>query len=216
MHGQLAGQVVTAARGPNGIDVADDVGDGHVRRGQLLDEAIVGRQPGQGRLVAALLHEVAAAAAQGPQRVVVDLAAGDDGQGRIEQVGEAAQEPALGLAAQAEQDHVVPRQDRVRDLGDDRFVVAEDAREEGLARFELADQVPAHLLFHVDRLRARLLELSECPRLGHRLLPSPSAIMEQLRRGRAGASPRPAAPPRCNARTSRGCAAGRRGCSSAW
>ena len=119
-----------SARGADGVDVADDVGDGHVRRGQLLDVALLGGEPGDRRLVPALGHEVAAAAAERTEGVVVDLAPGHHGQGGIEQGGEAAQEPALGLAAQAEQDHVVAREDRVRDLGHDGLVVAEDAREE--------------------------------------------------------------------------------------
>ena len=67
---------------PDGIDVADHVGDGHVGRGQLLDVALVRSQPGDRRLVAALRDEVAAAPAERPQRVVVDLAAGHHGQRR--------------------------------------------------------------------------------------------------------------------------------------
>ena len=46
------------------------------------------------------------------QRVVVDLAAGHDRNLFVEQIDQAAQDAALGLAAQAEQDEVVPRQDR--------------------------------------------------------------------------------------------------------
>src|SRR4029079_19120946 len=42
VHRQLAGQVVPATRGPDGVHVADDVGDRHVGGGQLLDVAVVG------------------------------------------------------------------------------------------------------------------------------------------------------------------------------
>jgi hypothetical protein len=54
VDGQLVGQDVPAARGLDGIDVADDVGDRDVRRGQLLDEARIAR-PSDGRVVAVLL-----------------------------------------------------------------------------------------------------------------------------------------------------------------
>ena len=38
------GELVPAARGLDGIDVADQVGDGHVRRGQLLHVAMLAAQ----------------------------------------------------------------------------------------------------------------------------------------------------------------------------
>ena len=68
----------------------------------------------------------------------MDLAAGHDRDVLVEQIDQAAQDPALGLAAQAEQDEVVPREDGVDELRDDRLVVADDAGKQGLARSELA------------------------------------------------------------------------------
>ena len=65
--------------------------------------------------------------------MVVDLRAGDDRDRVVEQVDELAEHPRLGLAAEAEEEHVVPREDRVLDLGDDRLFVAEDVGEERLA-----------------------------------------------------------------------------------
>ena len=76
VHGQLAGQVVAAAGGADGVDVADDVGDGHVRRGQLLHVALVGGQEGDRRLVAPLARRGRGSAGRaGRKRIVVDLAA---------------------------------------------------------------------------------------------------------------------------------------------
>ena len=75
-----------AARGLDGIDVADDVGDGHVGRGQFFDEAIFAREPGDGRVVAALGDNVAAGAADGAQRMIVNLASGDIGNFRVEEI----------------------------------------------------------------------------------------------------------------------------------
>ena len=65
--------------------------------------------------------------------VVAELGAGDVGAVRVEQRGERAEDARLGLAAQAEQDEVVAREDGVDDLRDDRVVVADDAGEERLA-----------------------------------------------------------------------------------
>ena len=127
VHGQFVGKIVAAARGLDGIHVADDVGNGHVGRGQLFDEAILARQPGDGRVVAALGDQFAAGAADGTQRMIVNLAAGDVGNLRIEKVDQAAQDAALGLAAQTEQDEIVPGQNGIDDLRQDRLFVAVNA-----------------------------------------------------------------------------------------
>ena len=76
----------------------------------------------------------------------MDLAARHDGNRLVEQLGERPQDAALGLPAQAEQDEIVPRQDRVDDLRHDRVVEADDAREERRPRAEPLDQVVANLV----------------------------------------------------------------------
>ena len=43
VHGQFAGKIFPAARGLDGIEVADQVGDGDVGRGQLFNVALVAR-----------------------------------------------------------------------------------------------------------------------------------------------------------------------------
>ena len=189
VHGQLAGEVEPSARGPDRVHVADDVGDGHVGRRELLDVALVRREPGDRGGVALLGEEVAAALAQRPEGVVVDLAPRDHRRRRVEQAGEAAQDPALRLAPQAQQDHVVPRQHGVDELGDDGVVVAHDAGEDGRARLELAQQVAAHLLLHRDTLRGtRHPQLSEGPGLRHGEGPPLSIIGAVPSAGRRGAA----------------------------
>ena len=96
-----------AARGLDGIEIADQVGDGDVGRGQLFDVAVVAVEPGDGRRVAALGDQVAAALAERLVGIVANLAAGDVGHLLVEQRGERAQDAALGLAAQAEQNEVL-------------------------------------------------------------------------------------------------------------
>ena len=58
---------------------------------------------------------------------------GHDGDRLVQQAGEAAEDPALRLPAEPEQDEVVPREDGVDELRDDRVVVADDAGEERAA-----------------------------------------------------------------------------------
>src|SRR5208282_1980794 len=97
----LATQFVAAPRRFDGIDVANQVGDSHIRRGQLFDIALFLREIRDGRLVAKLRHPVPAAAADGRIRIVVNLAACNVGHLCVQQGGESSQDAALSLAAES-------------------------------------------------------------------------------------------------------------------
>ena len=123
---QLVGEV--AALGHlDRVDLADQVGDGGVGRGELLAEAIVPVHPGDRRVVAVLGDQLTGVARDGMVRIVVDLAAGDDREPLVEQAGERADHAGLGLATFAEEDHIVPGQERVLELWHDGVLVAQNA-----------------------------------------------------------------------------------------
>ena len=100
VHGEFARQFVPAARRLDGIDVADQVRDRDVGRGQLFHVAVLGREPGNRRGVSFFRHQFAAAAADRSVGIVVDLAARDVGHLRIKQRGQRAQNAAFRLSAQ--------------------------------------------------------------------------------------------------------------------
>ncbi len=52
VHGELAAELVAGARGLDGVDVTDEIGDRNVRRGELFDVALDGSHPGDRRVVA--------------------------------------------------------------------------------------------------------------------------------------------------------------------
>jgi hypothetical protein len=60
------------------IDVADDVGDSHIRRCQLLHIPLITRYPIDRRLAAHFLQRKPTVLADGMERIVVDFRAGDD------------------------------------------------------------------------------------------------------------------------------------------
>src|SRR5205807_1954850 len=62
VDGELARQFVAAAGRFDGVDVADEVGDGDIGRGQFLHEAVVGSEIGDGSAVAKTRNFFAAAA----------------------------------------------------------------------------------------------------------------------------------------------------------
>src|SRR5437879_5242978 len=149
-------QVAAAASRADGIDVADNVGHGHVGRGELFDKAILSRHPGDGRIVAFGGDFFATRAADGLERIVVDFAARYDRHFRIEQVDEAAQNAALGLAAQAEKNEIVPREKRIHDLRNNRVFISVDAGEEGFALFDGPEQIAAEFILDGAACAARI------------------------------------------------------------
>ena len=100
VDGQLVGEVEPAASGTDGVDVPDHIGNGHVRRGQLLHVAGFPGQKGDGRLISPLFHQGAAGAAVRPEGIVIDFAAGHDRNFLVQELGESPQDPGFGLAAQ--------------------------------------------------------------------------------------------------------------------
>ena len=170
VQGELVGQV--AALGDlDRVDLADEVGDRGVGRGQLLAEALVAVHPGDRRVVAELGDEGAGVRRHRGVGVVVDLGPGDDRQPLVEQGDERPDHAGLRLAALAQEDHVVAGQEGVLELGQDGVVVAEHAGEQGLAGADLGDGVAAQLLLDGHGLPAGCPELAaasvEGCRTGH-------------------------------------------------
>ena len=108
---QLVGEVA-ALRHADRVDVADQVGDGRVGRGELLGVPVVARRssrPARRRRRSAT--SATAARADRAERMVVDLAPVDHGDALVKQVDDRADQPRLRLAALPQQDQVVPRED---------------------------------------------------------------------------------------------------------
>ena len=78
--------------------------------------------------------------------VVEDLRAGDDRHPLVEEPHQEARHARLGLAALAQEDDVLPREDGVFDLRQNGVLVADDAGEELRAGLEPLDEVVAELL----------------------------------------------------------------------
>ncbi len=133
VDGQLVGQVAPLGD-LDGVDLADQVGDGDVGRGQLLAVAAVARDPHDlGRRPPARRARLAAGPRDRRQGIVVDLGAGQRRDLLVEQLDKQARHARLGLAALAQEDDVLAAEDGVLDLGDDAVLEADDAREERLA-----------------------------------------------------------------------------------
>ena len=145
VQGELVGEV--AALGHlDGVDLADQVGDGGVGRGQLLAVAVAAVDPGDRGVVAVLGDQGSSVGGDGGVGVVVDLGAGHHRQPLVEQADEAADHAGLGLAPLPQHDHVVAGQQGVLDLGDHRVLEAENVVEHGLPRADPGHRVAAQLL----------------------------------------------------------------------
>src|SRR5262249_19955697 len=163
VDGLLVGQI--AALGHlHGIDLADEVGHGDVRRGELLAVALRRSDPGDGDRVALGGHAAPARRAQRRERVVVDLAPRDRRHQRVEEVSQGTDDAALSLAAFAEEDHVMPGEQRVLDLGNDGVVVADEPGQQPLTTGQTRERVATHLLAYGTHLITGCLHLAECAR----------------------------------------------------
>src|SRR5258706_3007364 len=132
----------------DGVDLADQIGDRDVRRRELFAVPVVAPDPFDREGVAFFFQPAAAGAADRLQPAVVDLAPLDDRDALVQKRDQAADDSRLCLPALAQKDHVVARQDRVLDVRDDGFVVADDGRQDGPPGLHVVDQVLAHLLPH--------------------------------------------------------------------
>ena len=84
MHSQFTAKLVATASRLDGIDVANQVGDGYVGSGELLDIPFLRTKPGNGRGIALLSQQITATPAEWCIRIVVDLASGDKGKMGVE------------------------------------------------------------------------------------------------------------------------------------
>ena len=131
MDGQLAAEFMPTARCFNGIDITDKVGDGDIRRVQLFNIPLFGREISDRSCIPMFAYLVVAALADRRIRVVMNLASRNVGHLLIEKRGKRAQYPAFRLAAQAQENEIVSRQNRIHDLRYHGIVVADDPGENG-------------------------------------------------------------------------------------
>src|SRR6185437_12580582 len=143
---ELVGKIAAAFGRANRVDVADDVGNGHVRRGEFFDITAIARKPGDLDCFAFESSTFAAGAANGAVRIVVDFAAVDYGDFVVEKTDELAQNTRFRLTAEAQQNKVMPRKNRVDDLRDHRIVIAANSGEEFIARAQFAQEILAKLV----------------------------------------------------------------------
>src|SRR4051794_33982106 len=120
MDRQLVRQV-TALGDLDGVNLTYQVGDGNVRRSELLAVTLVAADPLDLEVVAFLLNAHAARSRDRLEGVFVELAAGDDRDRLVEKAGQAADHARLRLPALAEEDNVLAAEDRVFELRHNRL-----------------------------------------------------------------------------------------------
>src|SRR5438093_4943991 len=99
--------------------------------------------------------------------MVVDLAAGDHRHNIVKEVDDRADESGLRLAALAQQDQVVAREDPSLEPGEHGVLEAEDPGEQLLTELEMAEQVGPKLLFDGSVGVSGGAELAERRRVRH-------------------------------------------------
>ena len=128
------------------VDVADQVGDGGVRRGQLLGVPLVAVPPVDRQLVAELGGAALRGVGDRVVGVLAELGAGDHRRPLVEQADQGAQQPGLALAALAEEHDVVAGEQGPLELRDHGVLEAVQAGPGIAALAERGQQVVAQLL----------------------------------------------------------------------
>ena len=129
------------------IDVADNIGNRHIGSCQLFDKARIAIDPGDRRGILMQLNRLPAVRADRMIRIIVDFRTGNDRNLIVEKICKLANDAALCLATQAQQNQIVPREDRIDELRNNRLVIANNAGKQFLAPLEFANQIRAHLVF---------------------------------------------------------------------
>ena len=195
MDGLLVGQVAPFGY-LDGVDLADEVRDGYVRRRQLLAVAELPADPLHLQVVALLRQTPPARRADDLEGVAVDLTTLDPGNLLVQQLRQATDNARLRLAALPKEDHVVTRQDRVLDLRNDGLFITHDTRQKSLPRREKIHEIVAHLVAHRAHGHAATFQFAEGIDGIHsvNLLP----IRVRFRKGERPGRPRDIAPGACS------------------
>ncbi len=146
---QFARELVSTASRFDGVDVANQIGNGHIGRRQFLDIALVGSEIGDRGVVTEACDFIAATAADRRVRIVVNLASREVRHLRIEQGRQRAQDAAFRLSSQSEKNEIVARENGVDDLWDDCVVITDNAGKDGsVAVFpQMGYQIVAKFVF---------------------------------------------------------------------
>jgi hypothetical protein len=105
---QLISEDVAATRRLDGVEIADEVGDGDVGGGEFFDVPLCASDPGDGGIVAGGGNALAPVLGNRREGIVVDFAPFDDGHCVVEEISECAQDARLCLPAEAQENEVMP------------------------------------------------------------------------------------------------------------
>jgi hypothetical protein len=148
VDGELVGDVVAAAGGLDGVDIANHIGDGDIGGGEFFDVALLAMEPGDRRVGGGIGDQVAAAAADGAVGVIVNFAAFEVRRDFVEKRGKLPDEPGFGLSAKAQQNKIMTGKNGVNDLRHDRVIEAENAGKQNIPSLYFADQVISEFVFN--------------------------------------------------------------------
>ena len=147
MNREFITQHVSATCRANGINIADNVGHGHVGRCQFFHKATVTIDPDNGRVITRVVDQRFREFGNWLERIIVNFTAGDDGHVLIQQPNECAKNAGFRLTTKAQQNKVVTRQQRVHDLRHHRFFVAQHAAKERPTGFQSFDKISTNFVF---------------------------------------------------------------------
>src|SRR5579883_2332978 len=99
---------MTAFRRLYRVNVADDVGDGDIGRGEFFDETRIAFNPSDGRVIACGFDYLTTKRADRMKRIIVDFRTGDDRNALVQKTCQLSYDAAFRLTAQTQKNEIMP------------------------------------------------------------------------------------------------------------
>ena len=160
---------MTAFRRLDGIDVADEVSDGHIGSRELFDIAVVGREIGDACCVGIVRQQLPASRAEWSVRVVMDLATCEVRNCGSRRVVSARRIRLFAWPRRPSRMKLCRDKNGVDDLRHDRIVVPNDAGKDRLIAAQADHEVVAQLILNATSAKALFRKLGMATKLGKRL-----------------------------------------------
>ena len=153
-----------------GIDFTDDVGKLGPRSEPFRVTLLPWPPADRDVTFVVALQKLAGGLTERPQWILVEGRAGDLQEGNfvVQKFSQETHQATLALPFLAQEQHIVPGQQRETQFGNNRVVVADDARKKLLAIRQLANEVVVNLLLDGLRLPTGLPQLLQIPAVSPR------------------------------------------------
>ena len=150
MYRQLVRQIPPLGN-LNRVNLPNQIRHRNIRRRQLLAIPLLPTHPHNRRVIPLRLQDPPALRANRNQRIAIQIAPRQRRHCLIQQPDHMPNKPRLSLPPLPQQNHILPRQNRILQLRNNRILKPDYPRKQLLPRLNLANQIPPYLFLDAAR-----------------------------------------------------------------